>query len=479
MASARLSVRAPTLQWLAARGAQTVVVCRARLCDPSDVVWSARVEGSSARVPTQLAPGRYYWRVSSLDSQGAMRSSATWSFHVPQRSAPVESVVGSFFDADGDGRDDVVAMTNYRFATLYGEAARRDGWAVSDRFAGIVASAGDLDGDGLSDASIGADCLGRSECDGRAFVRLGTRDRREATAFELHPDALSADWIGAAGDVDRDGFGDAIVVTHAAGLFVVHGGPTGATRRSPARSIQGISPYFFTTAAAGDVDGDGFGDIVAARSEERAITVRVFFGAREGIDEARSVSLSLDASSAFGPAVSGAGDVDGDGYADVLVGAQSPVVMNARGSFWVVYGGPRDRALSRRARLDGTVDNASIGNIVRGVGDVDGDGFDDVAASGGFVWGATMDRGVLQLFRGGASGVSHAATFSDGRSFGHGIAGPTDLDGDGFFDVVGHRLDGAEGAGAVVFRGRSGTMPAMAPEFIALPMGAFMAGPLG
>ncbi|MBL8680210.1 MAG: VCBS repeat-containing protein [Myxococcales bacterium] len=479
MANGRSSVRAPTLEWQAARGSQTVTVCRTRACAPSDVVWSQSVSGGRVTVPRELAPGRYYWRVVARDSQGIFRESATWGFQVPRRSAPVETVVGTYFDADGDGYDDVVAATDNRFAALYGDAARGATWSVSDRRADMTASVGDLDGDGLSDAAYLSGCGGDTTCDRSVWVRRGARDRSEHAFWSQHADAMFAAWLCAAGDVDRDGYGDAIAVTHEQRLFVVHGGPTGSTRRSPSRSIQGISAYFFTASAAGDVDGDGFGDIVAASAQENAITARVYLGARDGIAEARSITVELAGTRSFGPAVSGAGDVNGDGYADLLVGAPVGVAPNGRGTTWLVYGGPRTSGLPTRVRLDGGVNDVPIGNVVRGVGDIDGDGFDDVAAAGGMVWGASEPRGVLSVFRGGATEVSFGATFVDRGSFGHGIAGPTDLDGDGFFDVIGHRISEPQGNGALVFRGREGAMPLSEPEVFAIPSSSIMAGPLG
>lgn len=479
MSNALLSVRAPMFEWQAARGTQTVTVCRTRSCEPSDVVWSQSVSGGRVRVSHELAPGRYYWRVSSGDSQGVTRTSAVWSVRVPHRTAPVESVVGTFFDADGDGHDDVVATTGNRFAVLYGDVARRDTWSVSDRTADMAASVGDLDGDGLSDAVYFAGCSRDAECDRSAWIRRGARDRGAHAVWSQHVDAMFAAWMCAAGDVDRDGYGDAIAVTRDSQLFVVHGGPTGSTRRSPSRSIQGISPYFFTASAAGDVDGDGFGDIIAASAQATTITARVYFGATDGVDEARSVTVELAGATTFGPAVSGAGDVNGDGYADLLVGAPRGVEPNGRGTMWLVYGGPRTSGLATRVRLDGGLNEIPIGNVVRAVGDIDGDGFDDVASAGGPVWGAPGSRGVLMVFRGGATEVSFGATFVDRPSFGHGIAGPTDLDGDGYFDVIGHRISEPDSNGALVFRGRAGAMPVSTPEVVALPSQSVFAGPLG
>ncbi len=479
-ANGRLSVRAPTLRWLQARGEQRLTVCRTRACAAADVVWSAVVAGASARVPSELAPGRYYWRVEAR-AEGATRASATWSFQVPQRSAPVESVVGTYFDAEGDGRDDVVALTDARLSVLRGGQSLS--WRLHDEALGSAFGVGDFDGDGLSDVGVAAACIVASSCARQASILRSSSDSNALRPTAILVDQRDSTSLSNAGDVDGDGYGDVIVATaneqspqHE--MFVAHGGPDGVSRTTPSTRIVISGGWVRSAAAAGDVDGDGFADIVATQSEEGAQVVSVYYGGADGIDGRRRSSARVASRAAFWPAVAGAGDVDGDGYADIVVG--TPSAGAGVGGAWIGYGGPRDRALSRSTTVEATRADSRVGDAVNGVGDIDGDGYDDVAASGGPIWGAPSERGVLVLWRGGASGLSTGATLLGPREFGHGIAGPVDLDGDGLFDVVGHSIarDAVNAVGALVFRGRMGTMPLGEPEFVPVAGGS-MAGWLG
>lgn len=478
-ANARLSVRAPTLRWQQARGEQRITVCRTRACSAADVAWSALVAGASVRVPSELAPGRYYWRVEAREG-GATRASATWSFQVPQRSAPVESVVGMYFDVEGDGRDDVVALSDARLAILRGGPSLA--WRLSDETLGSAFGVGDFDGDGLSDVGVAAACIVAPSCSQQPRILRASSGSTALRPLSILGDARDSASLSNAGDVDGDGYGDVIVLTEDAqqrhAMFVAHGGPESASRVTPSTGIAITGGWVRTAAAAGDVDGDGYADVVATQSEEGAQSVSVYFGGPEGLDGRRRAVARIASRAAFWPAVAGAGDVDGDGYADVVVG--TPGASGGVGGAWIGYGGPRDRALARSTMVLGELAGGNVGDAVNGVGDVDGDGYDDVAAAGGPMWGAPIDRGVFVLWRGGASGLSTGTPLRGPREFGHGIAGPADVDGDGLFDLVGHRIgrDAVDGVGAVVFRGRAGAPPSSEPEFVTVA-GGTMAGWLG
>jgi len=155
---------------------------------------------------------------------------------------------------------------------------------------------------------------------------------------------------------------------------------------------------------------------------------------------------------AFGQVVVPAGDVDADGYADLLI--TSPYAYVDVGRADLLRGGASGVALAGSTQLAGVgVTFAGFGTSAAGVGDIDGDGFDDVVVGEPFDASATMP-GNAYLFRGSAGGlrvspaiVLHGLTPGDG--FGDAVAG-ADFDGDGYDDVA----VGARRAGIVyVFRG--------------------------
>ena len=252
--------------------------------------------------------------------------------------------------------------------------------------------------------------------------------------------------VSSAGDVNGDGFADLIVGTR-------RDGPNG---RDPgnARVFSGIDGsvlYTFngdgaSVSGAGDVNGDGFDDlIVGAPNTEnngtRSGSARVY----SGVDGSVLYKFDGDSNnSQFGISVSGAGDVNGDGFADLIVGASlsdnngrnsgsAKVFSGVDGSVLYTFDGDGDSFLS------------SFGESVSGAGDVNGDGFDDliVGARGVDKNGRDINFGRARVF----SGVDGSVLYnfdgdSAGDQFGESVSGAGDVNGDGFADlIVGARFD--------------------------------------
>ena len=313
-----------------------------------------------------------------------------------------------------------------------------------DHFGVSVDGAGDVNGDGYADLIVGADqfyivsrrCLG-----GFAQVFSG------ADGSPLYnPWADDPDWIGAAegdrfgvsvssaGDVNGDGVADQIV-----------GGEKGSTRvfsglnGSILHTFNG--DYFYddfglSVSGAGDVNGDGYADlIVGAPADDNNGTdsgsARVFSG-QDG-----SILYTFDGDSAgdlFGVSVSGAGDVNGDDYADLIAGAPFDDNNGADSGTARVFSGQDGSILYT---FDGDSAGDRLGTSVSGAGDVNGDGHADLIAGAPNDVNYGTESGSARVFSGADGGILY--TFigdSAGDYLGHSVSGAGDVNGDGVADLV-------------------------------------------
>ncbi|HYJ31847.1 MAG TPA: FlgD immunoglobulin-like domain containing protein [Candidatus Binatia bacterium] len=332
------------------------------------------------------------------------------------------------------------------------------GAAVGDAFGQSVSGAGDVNGDGYADVIVGAAQSDAGGADaGRAYVYYGGPDADAAPDLTL-TGAAGGDAFGnsvsGAGDVNGDGYGDVIVGAYqndaggadAGRAYVYFGGPgadvvadltlTGAA----AGDAFGVS-----VSGAGDLNGDGYADvIVGAYANDAggadAGRAYVYYGG-PGADAVADLTLTgAAANDFFGYSVSGAGDVNGDGYADVIVGAYANDAGGANaGRAYVYYGGPVANAATDLT-LTGAEVNDFFGWSVSGAGDVNGDGNADV------IVGATMsdaggtDAGRAYVYYGGAVADAVADVTLTGAAsgdlFGVSVSGARDVNGDGYGDVI-------------------------------------------
>jgi FG-GAP repeat len=205
------------------------------------------------------------------------------------------------------------------------------------------------------------------------------------------------------------------------------------------------SGFGTSVAAAGDVNGDGFGDIIVGAplydfagffDEGR---VFVYFGSASG--PSINPSWTADGNKGlahFGQSVAGAGDVNADGFADIIIGAPT----YDTGRVFVYHGSAAGPSLSPDFMVKNGRTPADLGTSVAGVGDVNGDGFGDVAV-GAPRTGDTANpaEGSVRVYYGGAHGLGSQPGFTVTEThandlFGGSVAGAGDVNGDGFPDVI-------------------------------------------
>ena len=138
------------------------------------------------------------------------------------------------------------------------------------QFGASIASAGDVNGDGFADMLVGAPSYGNGQSgEGRALLFLGaSTDITSTAAWHYEPDQAEAHLgaaVGAAGDVNGDGFADVVVGAPGTGsVDVFLGSAVGLSRAPDWHSVfdQYLSKYGTSVGRAGDVNGDGFADVI-------------------------------------------------------------------------------------------------------------------------------------------------------------------------------------------------------------------------
>jgi hypothetical protein len=370
-----------------------------------------------------------------------------------------------------------------------------NGIAAGDSLGVSVSDLGDINGDGIADLIIGApgaDPNGSNS--GTSYVVFGGTTLGSNGSFDLSSldgssgfainGLATGDQLGfsvsGAGDINGDGIADLVIGARrgTSSSYVVFGGTTiGAGGSLDLASLNGSNGFAlnsittggnlgFSVSGAGDINGDGFDDVVIGAPND--LSSYVVFGQAGSFDPVLDLS-TLNGSNGFavngspigvevGYSVSSAGDVNGDGIDDLLIGSWGSDVRMGPVSPYVVFGQTQGFGASLSlANLDGSngfrIDGIEpfyyTGVSVSSAGDINGDGFDDLIAGTPNHYGDASRGSSFIVFGGsnvGAEGIVNASTLNGSNGFaigglmtvpkGFSVSGAGDINNDGIADLI-------------------------------------------
>ena len=287
-------------------------------------------------------------------------------------------------------------------------------------------SAGDINGDGYDDVAVGAPAY---EPGGAVFLYFGSATGPALTAGRIfYGTGIGfGNRVNCKGDINNDNFCDLIIGDPFNGggkVYVYYGSQTGVSdsAKSQLQSISGSVNFGYSVSSA-DVNGDGYSDVIAgcqAESDNRQIGAFVFLGSTSGINELHAWTASVPAGTnyeGFYWSVSGAGDINNDGFQDIIVGTWSRNVL--------IYLGNANKGMYEPANIVLSQPDNWFGWSVSTAGDVNSDGFDDIVASS---FTATF------LYYGSQTGLN--SDFSILNSGSYNVSSAGDFNDDGYGDLI-------------------------------------------
>ncbi len=398
-------------------------------------------------------------------------TSPSWVAEGDQTGAHFGWSVSTAGDVNGDGYADViVGAPNYdagsynlgRVYVYYGSAtglSLTPDWMVqgsqSDDFFGYsVASAGDVNGDGYEDVIFyGSDLVWVHQ-----GSETGLNPSPDWTASGSHPYDGFGSPLGGAGDVNGDGYDDVIVgeYLYSGGLndqgraLVYHGSENGLSQNPDWTAEGGLANAWFgySVATAGDVNGDGYGDVIVGAPQHKSGGLAVgrayvYHGSANGLEDAYAWMVEGDQDYAwFAYSVDTAGDVNGDGYADVIVGAHMyDGGQDNEGQVCVYHGSDAGLAPTPAWTAESDQVGAQMGLSLGPAGDVNGDGYADVVVGIPLYDDGELDEGAAYVYLGASSGLGLAPAWTaEGDQgavrFGLSVGTAGDVNGDGYDDLI-------------------------------------------
>jgi hypothetical protein len=421
LSTATVTQRRPTLSWElpdSIPGAR-VDICADRACE--QILTTFDVTGSSGRPAQEInATGTVFWRLRGVaDTLVGTTFSPTWQFFVPAASrGDVDTSWGSSLDVNGDGYRDAAIGNGYFAGGARGSVFVYHGGEGSPGFSATPQPVARLDGP--NDGRFGRSAIAACDVNGSGFVDL----------LVGAPDEV----VGGVNRVGR--------------VYIFLGSATGIADQAAADiRLSGTvadGEFGASVACAGDLNGNGFGDVIVGVPGQRQ--AQVFFGGPDGpvLDAEPDYTLSESAVESYGSLVLGGADFNGDGRPAVVVAAPTATVdgVAAVGMVFIYH----DVQRTAHARLEGPASDFRRFGTGMAFGDFNGDGYSDLAVGASGTSNAVPPRAWVFHSRGSnglATSLRNSPSFATdiappdgaGSGFGNSLAAG-DLDASGFDDLL-------------------------------------------
>ncbi len=376
-------------------------------------------------------------------SNNAIYSQATLLQTFTEDSSFFGTSVSSAGDVNNDGYDDVIVSGNDSLIYIYYGSEEIDDTAdviITTYSFGTMASAGDVNNDGFDDIIVKS----FEENFGIQSVSLffgGTNMDNLVDILFTEVTPYFGVSLAGAGDLNNDGFDDIIIGAGGnsldQGAYIYFGGSTMDNVVDIQLTESEVTSFFgASVSTAGDVNNDGFDDVIIGSPRFNSSNGRalIYFGGTTMKDSADIVLEGKENTENFGWSVSTAGDVNNDGYDDIIIGAKA--YENATGRAYIYYG---DITMADTAAvvLTGEKSRSEFGVSVSSAGDINFDGYDDVIVGAG---GYVTVTGRAYVFLGDSTMDNYADVTITGRTtnnfFGNSVAGNFDVNNDGINDII-------------------------------------------
>ncbi len=328
---------------------------------------------------------------------------------------------------------------------------------TDNNFGESVSAAGNFNGDLFDDVIVGASDYPDDDDKGRAYVYFGGNPMTNTPDVifdgENNQDEFGTS-VSGAGDVNNDNYDDVIVgapdypANVETGRAYIYFG-NDALENTADVIMDGENPgtdnnFGESVSGAGNVNGDAFDDVIVGASDypDDADKGRayIYFGANP-MNKFPTPDITFTGENdddEFGTSVSGAGNVNGDAFDDVIIGASDYPNNGDIGRAYIFYGG-NSMDLTPDVIMDGETADDEFGSTVSCAGNVNGDGYDDVIVAAP-LYQSGQDRGRAYVFFGGNPMDSTADVIMDGELsdnwLGFSVSGAGNLNGDAFKDVI-------------------------------------------